>query len=172
MINHMLRLSLCLALTGCATIGSMPKPVGEAAHSRTDPAKPADFAFTLRQMDEFIQQVGKQDVAGRQAEVRRRLGKPEPTPADRLKLAYLLSLDNATQDDLGQAQMELEGLDAGFADSATRLYVRLLQRTVVAAAAQKQEKKRADELQDKLKQIKELELELMRRSQAKPAESK
>jgi hypothetical protein len=163
---------LCLILTACVTAGTDLRGANEGLQQPREAVKLADSAFTLKQMDEFVQQIARLDITGRQTEARRLQGKAPLAAGERLKLAYLLSLENATLDDLEQARTQLDGLEAGFADPPTRLYVRLLQRMVTVATAQKQEKKRADELQEKLKQIKELELELIKRSQAKPVESK
>jgi hypothetical protein len=172
MTSRIATLSLGLIVAGCAAIGTDHKGPLEKPQQAADPVKATDSAFTLKQMDEFIQQASKLDITTRQAEAKRLQGKPDPVPGDRLKVAYLLSLENATLDDLAQAQVQLDKLDTAFADPETRLYVRLLQRTVAVATAQKQEKRRAEELQEKLKQIKDLELELIKRNQAKPVGGK
>jgi hypothetical protein len=166
-------MGLCVILTACVTTVTERKGSHERPQQAAEPLKAADSAFTLKQMDEFVQWVAKLDIVSRQAEAKRLQAKPqEPAPGERLKLAYLLSMENATLDELERAQTQLDGLETAIADPATRLYVRLLQRTVAVETAQKQEKRRADELQEKLNQIKHLELELMKRNQAKPAESK
>lgn len=167
MTSRMVAMGVCLVVSACTATGTHFK--GQQAMA---PVKVVDSAFTLKQMDGFVQKSERLDITGRRAEAKRMQGKPDPAPGDRLKIAYLLSLENATLDELGQAQAQLDGLETAFADPETRLYVRLLQRMVAAETAQRQDKKRADELQEKLKQIKELELELMKRSQAKPAEVK
>ena len=172
MTTRLLAMGLCLIVSGCAAIGTDHKGTLKRPQPAMQRVKVADSDFTLKQMDEFIQRITKLDINGRQTEAGVLQGRRNPAPGDRLKLAYLLSLENATLDDLKNAQTQLDGLEAAFADPATRLYVRLLQRTVAEETAHKQEKKRADELQEKLNQIKELELELMKRSQAKPAASK
>lgn len=173
MTCRLLAMGLCVILTACVTTVTEHKWTPEKPQQATEPVKAADSAFTLKQMDEFVQQVAKLDIISRQAEAKRLQAKPpELAPGDRLKLAYLLSLENATLDDLGRAQAQLEGLETAISDPPTRLYVRLLQRTVAVETAQKQEKRRADELQEKLNQIKQLELELIKRNQAKPGEGK
>ena len=83
-----------------------------------------------------------------------------------------MSLDNASAEDLTLAQEQLQGLELLFEDSATREFVRLLQRMLTAERAINQEKKRVEELQEKLRQLKKLELELQERSQAKPPQGK
>ena len=172
MTARLAAMGLCLIVSGCATTGTDHKGTVERPQPAMGRVKVADSDFTLKQMDEFIRRITKLDLTGRQTEAGDLQRMRNPAPGDHLKLAYLLSLENATLDDLKNAQTQLDGLEAAFADPDARLYVRLLQRTVAEETAHKQEKKRADELQEKLNQIKELELELMKRSQAKPAVSK
>jgi hypothetical protein len=165
-----LAMGLCLIVSGC--VGSGATQNGDNAGPQGVAKKPVDSTFTMNQMASYVHQVSGLDVAARQNEARRLQASLAMSVSDRLKLAYLLSLEGASLDDIEQARTQLEGLDAVFEDPATRLYVRLLQRTAAMETAYKQEKKRADDLQQKLKQIKELELELMKRNQAQPAESK
>jgi hypothetical protein len=172
MTARLMAMGLCLIVSGCATTGTDHKGTVERPQPAMERVKVADSDFTLKQMDEFIRRITKLDLTGRQTEAGDLQRMRNPAPRDHLKLAYLLSLENATLDDLKNAQTQLDGLEAAFADPDARLYVRLLQRTVAEETAHKQEKKRADELQEKLNQIKELELELMKRSQAKPAARK
>jgi hypothetical protein len=169
---RILPLGLCLVLAACAATGLGTESEHEEHQGRKAPAGIVDSGFTLERMGAFIQQTSSQDFGAQRAEATRLQHIPEISASDRLKLAYLLSLENTSQDDLAQSKAMLDGLDLQFADPATRLYVRLLQRTVAAEAAYKTEKQRADELQEKLRQIKKLELDLMERNQAKPAQDK
>jgi hypothetical protein len=171
MTCRILPLGLCLVLAACAAPGSGSKAEHEPA-SRKAPAKMVDAAFTLDQMSAFIQQISSQDINTQRGEAKQLQTKPEIDAGDQLKLAYLLSLENASVEDLAQSQAILDGLEPQFADPATRLYVRLLQRMVAAETGFKLQKRRADELQEKLRQLKKLELELIERNQPKPAQSK
>ncbi len=172
MYFQMIAIGFGLILGGCTVSGAVHTGGPDNLPQRNASMRPADSSFTLAQMDSYVDKTSGLDATGRQNEVRRLQANTATDVNDRLKLAYLLSLEDASLDDLGQAQAQLEGLDAAFGDKATRLYVRLLQRTVAMDIACKQEKKRADGLQEKLKQIKDLELELMKRSQTQPAQGK
>jgi hypothetical protein len=114
--------------------------------------KRAIASFTLDQMSEYVEQISRQDIAAQQAEVKRLQGLAPIGASDRLRLAYLLSLDNASRDTLVEAQAVLDGLEPLFGDPGTRLYVRLLQRTVMREVA-------LDDLQETLRQVTKRELE-------------
>lgn len=165
-----------LILAGCAGQGpALPSRDGSADH---DPAPSAaakvdmDSASSLGRMSAFIDRIGGQGAVTRKAEIGRLQGLDKPGAVDRFELAYLLSLDNPGAEDLIRAQAHLEGLAPLFPDAAPRQFVRLLQRILALERALQQERKRTDELQDKLRQIKQLELELLRRSQTKPPQGK
>lgn len=124
--------------------------------------------FTLDQLSEYIQQLLRQDIAAQQAELKRLQHLAPIGASDRLKLAYLLSLENASLEDLVQAQTLLDGLELLFGDPGTCLYVRLLQRTIKLHTAHKQETQRAEELEETLRRIKELQSGSIQRNQATP----
>jgi FixJ family two-component response regulator len=127
--------------------------------------KRAIARFTLDQLNEYLQKLG-QDIAAQSAEIKRLQHVAPIGASDRLKLAYLLSLENASQEDLEQAKAALDGLEPLFGDPGTRLYVRLLQRTVVLETARRQDRQRTAELEDKLTRIKEQAPDLMPRGLA------
>lgn len=133
--------------------------------------KPAAM-FTLGQLSAFIDRLDSQDSAAVRAEIKHLQGLGTPDAADRLKLAWLLSRNNAPAADLARAEEQLEGLERLFDDAATRHFVRLLQRTLAAERSLRQERKKTAELYEKLQQIKKLELELQERSQAGPQQGK
>jgi hypothetical protein len=175
MIERLLAVGFCMVLAGCAA-GQAPPPAARVsvveqkatakAGARTEPA------FTFVQLGEFMQLVARHDAKAQRTEVARLQSLAKPDAGDRLRLAYLLSLDNASPEDLTLAQEQLQGLELLFEDSATREFVRLLQRMLTSKRAINQEKKRVEELQEKLRQLKKLELELQERSQAKPPQGK
>jgi FixJ family two-component response regulator len=111
--------------------------------------KRAIAIFTLDQLSEYIERICRQDVAAQQGEVKRLQNLAPIGASDRLKLAYLLSQENASAEDLVQAQTVLDGLEPLFGDPGTRLYVRLLQRMVMRETAHRQEEQGADELREK-----------------------
>jgi FixJ family two-component response regulator len=130
--------------------------------------KRAIARFTLDQLNEYIQQLLRQDVAAQQAELKRLQHLAPIGAIDRLKLAYLLSLEKASLEDLAHAQTMLDELEPLFGDPGTRLYVRLLQRTVMLETAHKQETQRTEELKETLKRNEEPEFDLSEPNQAKP----
>lgn len=98
------------------------------------------------------------------------------TPADKLKLAYLLVARAApTAEEASQAQDLLKGLDNQTEDPASKQFIRVMQRLVrqtldlsqLRADLAKSNKQVAD-LQDKIGQIKNLEVELQDRAQSRP----
>ena len=107
--------------------------------------KRAIARFTLEQLGAYLGQLQAQDSAARQAEIRRLQHLAPIGASDRLKLACLLSGEGATAEQLAQAQTLLDGLEALFGDPGTRLYVALLQRTVMLEAAREQQQQRTHE---------------------------
>ena len=158
---------LCSALTACLPIKDVMTGSHPAGQTRSQDR--VDTDFTLTRMGEFTAQTEKLDERGRQAAIVKLTGRPAPAAVERLELAYLFSLDPATDEELAQAARLLDGLDRLFEDAGVRLYVRLLQRTVGFEAGYARESSRADELEQKLKQIRKLELELIQRNQAPPS---
>ena len=159
-----LAVGLGLILTGCAydaPASALPDPHAAAAAGGN-----VDASFTLGHLNAFVHRFGAQDAAAQRAEIARLQGLAPRSAGDRLMLAYLLSLDNASPADLMRAEEQLEGLEFQFGDPATRLFVHMLQRTVAAERALRKEKKRAADLQEKLQQIKKLERDLQERNQA------
>ncbi|HYP68360.1 MAG TPA: response regulator [Thiobacillaceae bacterium] len=127
--------------------------------------KRAIARFTLDQLNEYLQKLMSQDIAAQQAEIKR-LQHLDPIGAsDRLKLACLLSLENASWEDLVQARTLLDELEPLFGDPGTRLYVRLLQRAVMLETACQREKQRIAELEEMLSRIKGNDPDLMQGSQ-------
>jgi FixJ family two-component response regulator len=133
--------------------------------------KRAIARFTLDQLSEYIQHLRCQDVAAQQAELKR-LQRLAPIGAsDRLKLAYLLSLENASLEDLLHAQKMLDGLELLFGDPGTCLYIRLLQRMVMLETAHKQEEQRTGELEKTHSRSEQPESDLTQRKTMPPGES-
>ncbi len=97
--------------------------------------KRAIASFTLEQLSEYLEQVSRQDIAVRQGEVKRLQALAPIGAGDRLKLACLLSQEDASSAEWVQAKAVLNGLEPLFGDPGTRLYVRLLQRTVTREVA-------------------------------------
>ncbi|OIQ93905.1 hypothetical protein GALL_240930 [mine drainage metagenome] len=102
------------------------------------------------------------------------------TPADKLKLAYLLiARASPTPDEATQAQDLLRGLDSQTEDPASKQFIRVLQRlsrqtldlAQLRAELVRSNKQVAD-LQDKIGQIKNLEVELQDRAQSRPGQVK
>ncbi len=102
------------------------------------------------------------------------------TPADKLKLAYLLmARASPTADEATQAQDLLRGLDNQTEDPASKQFIRVLQRlsrqtldlAQLRAELVRSNKQVAD-LQDKIGQIKNLEVELQDRAQSRPGQTK
>ncbi len=98
------------------------------------------------------------------------------TPADKLKLAYLLMARAApTAEEASQAQDLLKGLDNQTEDPASKQFIRVMQRLTrqtldlsqLRADLARSNKQVAD-LQDKIGQIKNLEVELQDRAQSRP----
>lgn len=173
MLHRYRLLSLGLLLGGCAhpAPGSILPPP-DAALQTTEAVAGTDSAFTLGQMGEFIRHFNRLDSTAQRAEVRRLQSIEKRGAGDRLMLAWLLSLNNAPAADLVRADEQLDGLERQFEDPATREFVRMLQRNLALELAFRKEKKRAAELQEKLQQIKNLELELQERSQAGQSQGK
>ena len=102
------------------------------------------------------------------------------TPADKLKLASLLmARASPTADEATQAQDLLRGLDNQTEDPASKQFIRVLQRlsrqtldlAQLRAELVRSNKQVAD-LQDKIGQIKNLEVELQDRAQSRPGQTK
>jgi hypothetical protein len=167
--SGILSAALCSTLAGCLPSTATENP-GDSRGVQTGSAHPADATFTLAQLGEFIELTARQSPAERQAVIERLKDRAAKPAGDRLKLAYLLSLENATADELAQACKLLDGLDAEFGDRGVRLYARLLQRTAMTEAAYARETAKNEESVQKLKQIKKLELDLIQRNQS-PAPS-
>lgn len=165
MACRILPAALCLTLTACMASAPVANS-GNPPAAQKMPDSATDTTFTLNQMSEIIEQVSRQSDTAQRAEVARLKGKPGLTPGERLELAYLLSQENRSPEDLAQSRKLLDGLEREFDDAGTRLYIRLLQRTVAVQAAYNQEITKAADLLEKLKQIKKLELDLMQRNRA------
>jgi DNA-binding response OmpR family regulator len=124
--------------------------------------------FTLDLLNEYIEQISRLDIAVRRSEVKRLQGLVPIGASDRLKLACLLSAENASLEDLVQAQSVLEGLESLFGDAGTRLYVQLLQKTVSMEAAHRRGTQRADELGEKHGQPSSDQLDLNEINKSEP----
>jgi len=163
---------LCLPLAGCATPGMGTPPVDCWAPPRLTvlcrTAPDARARFTLKDMAGYVDRISAQPPAARHADVGRLQRAGTLSPTDRLKLAYLLSLDGTKNEDVAESSHLLDGLDQAFSDTGIQLYVRLLQRTVALEIANAHANARADDLEQKLAQLKKLELDLMRRNQTPP----
>lgn len=102
------------------------------------------------------------------------------TSADKLKLAYLLiARASPTPDEATQAQDLLRGLDSQTEDPASKQFIRVLQRlsrqTLELAQLRAElvrSNKQVADLQDKIGQIKNLEVELQDRAQSRPGQAK
>jgi hypothetical protein len=102
------------------------------------------------------------------------------TPADKLKLAYLLIARAApTTEEATQAQDLLRKLDTQTDDPASIQFIRVIQRLsrqTLELAQLRTELARANkqvaDLQDKIGQIKNLEVELQDRTQSRPGKAK
>jgi hypothetical protein len=174
MIARLLVLGILLATAGCA--GRFPNPAAGSTAGESEltsvASRSADAPFSIGQMGEFMRQIAGQGTAARQNETRRLQNLERRTPMEKLKLAYVLTLENASPENLAQAQEQLEGLELSFEDPAIRQFVTLMQRMIASEGICKQEKKRAGELQEKLHQLNKLELELQKRSQDQQKQGK
>ncbi len=102
------------------------------------------------------------------------------TPADKLKLAYLLIARAApTTEEATQAQDLLRRLDTQTGDPASIQFIRVIQRlsrqTLELAQLRTElahANKQVADLQDKIGQIKNLEVELQDRTQSRPGKTK
>ncbi|HEX7972178.1 MAG TPA: hypothetical protein VF501_08185, partial [Thiobacillus sp.] len=102
-----LAVGLGLILTGCAhdAPAALPRPQAPTIAGGTLEGA----AFTLGQMNAFIHRFGAQDATAQRAEIARLQGLAPRSASDRLMLAWLLSLDNASPADLIHAEEQLEG---------------------------------------------------------------
>ena len=102
------------------------------------------------------------------------------TPADKLKLAYLLmARASPTTDEATQAQDLLRGMDNQTDDPASKQFIRVMQRMsrqILELAQLRTELARSNkevaDLKDKIGQIKNLEVELQDRAQSRPGQVK
>ncbi len=142
-------------------------PAGVESRSGTDPLAMHSVAVMLRE----ISAMSQAEANLRQQQLQA-LG-PRRRPEQRLELAYLLIARAApSSDEASQAHELLRGLDSLTEDRASRQFIRVLQRlsrqTVELAQARadlaKANRKAAD-LEDKIGQIKNLEVQLQGRTQ-------
>ena len=123
--------------------------------------------------------VESQSAANIEAQRLQALG-AQRTPADKLKLAYLLIARAApTTEEATQAQDLLRRLDTQTEDPASIQFIRVIQRLsrqTLELAQLRTELARANkqvaDLQDKIGQIKNLEVELQDRTQSRPGKTK
>ncbi len=153
------------AATSAAAIASLFKP---------EPLSMPWIGDTLRQIALDTQAAANAEQQRLQA-----LG-AQRTPADKLKLAYLLVARAApTPEEATQAQDLLRGLDNQTEDPASKQFIRVMQRMTrqtldlaqLRAELARSNKQVAD-LQDKIGQIKNLEVELQDRAQSRPGPAK
>ncbi|MHB1666723.1 hypothetical protein [Thiomonas sp.] len=153
------------AATSTAAIASLFKP---------EPLSMSWIGDTLRQIALDTQAAANTEQQRLQA-----LG-AQRTPADKLKLAYLLVARAApTTEEANQAQDLLRGLDNQTDDPASKQFIRVMQRLTrqtldlaqLHADLARSNKQVAD-LQDKIGQIKNLEVELQDRAQSRPGPAK
>ncbi len=189
-------------LSGCAPLPPHPAP-GAAAHADVQsaqlargPAAPANPAaapaaaiaalfkpepLSMGWIGDTLRQIALDTQAAANAEQQRlqALG-AQRTPADKLKLAYLLVARAApTPEEANQAQDLLRGLDNQTDDPASKQFIRVMQRMTrqtldlaqLRAELVRSNKQVAD-LQDKIGQIKNLEVELQDRAQSRPGTAK
>jgi hypothetical protein len=157
-------LLVCLLVCGCAIT-----PGNEAGPAATivEPGGAAQ-TFDMRDMTEYMRKISARDPAVLHAETKRLQALPNRTAAERLELAWLLDREDASNEELARAQTLLTGLETAFADPSLNAYIRLMQRAVDQELLLRQEHSRADELQDKIDRLKDLEQSLLDRSQPKP----
>ncbi|WP_112485429.1 hypothetical protein [Thiomonas sp. X19] len=188
-------------LSGCAPLPMHPAP-GTAPHGELQsaqpprgqaaPPKPAATSaavaslfkpepLSMSWIGDTLRQIALDTQAAANAEQQRlqALG-AQRTPADKLKLAYLLVARAApTTEEANQAQDLLRGLDNQTDDPASKQFIRVMQRLTrqtldlaqLRAELARSNKQVAD-LQDKIGQIKNLEVELQDRAQSRPGPAK
>jgi hypothetical protein len=151
-----------------------PRPAIAASHFpsifKPEPLSMGWIGDTLRQIA-----LDSQVTANAEQQRLQALG-AQRTPADKLKLAYLLMARAApTTEEASQAQDLLKGLDNQTEDPASKQFIRVMQRLTrqtldlsqLRADLARSNKQVAD-LQDKIGQIKNLEVELQDRAQSRP----
>ncbi len=150
-----------------AAAGSAARPAGVAGRAAATPVM-----LSMTPIGDMLRRVGAQSQAQAEAEAQRlrALGAAR-SALQRVQLAYLLLMAPAPgAEQAGQALDLLEGLDRPDADDAARQFVRVLQRLArqtLQLAQQRAELGRANrqitDLQDKIVQIRNLELQLQDR---------
>ncbi len=157
-------LLVCLLVCGCAIA-----PGNEAGPAAiiVEPGGAAQ-SFDMRDMTGYMRKMSARDPAVLHAETKRLQALTSRTATERLELAWLLDREDASNEELARAQTLLSGLEGAFPDQSLKYYIRLMQRTVNQELLLRQEHDRADELQDKIDRLKDLEQNLLDRSQPKP----
>jgi hypothetical protein len=151
-----------------------PRPTVAASHFssifKPEPLSMGWIGDTLRQIA-----LDSQAAANAEQQRLQTLG-AQRTPADKLKLAYLLMARAApTTEEASQAQDLLKGLDNQTEDPASKQFIRVMQRLTRQTLDLSQlradlarSNKQVIDLQDKIGQIKNLEVELQDRAQSRP----
>jgi hypothetical protein len=156
-LKHHIGLVIALLGAGCA-----PLPDGHPLSTVTW-QRPADTGTDLSpdRLGALMGQVAALDDVSAQKEIARlESGVVQSSAADRLKLAYLLSLESSRLEDQRQADALLEDLISDLENGDTRILVRLLQSNIRLQLLLGEERSKAAELTRKIQQIKGLEKEL------------
>ena len=136
-----------LVLSGCSQLPASLPPGGPG--------------FSAADLSAYMTRMSASDADALRAETQRLNAASADNPEDRLKLAWLLSLDGFGPDERTRGQALLAGLDDGFQDPLLREYARLLRLTLGQDAQLRKERQRGEELQTKIDRLKDLEKTLL-----------
>lgn len=157
-------LMLCCLLGGCADMA--PRPGNGVSAVKA----PADFSPSA--WSDFLEKMSGRDAGQLRQEAQRLAARAPGSPAERLKLAWLLDQEGATEGELARSHELLTGLDDDFTAPALGDYVRLKRRAVGQAMQLRKERQQVEELQAKIERLKSLEQNLLDGAKPVPATKK
>lgn len=157
-------LVLCCLLWGCADLAPRPGNGASTAKASAD--------FSLSAWSDFLEKMSGREPGQLRQEAQRLAARTPGSPAERLKLAWLLDQEGATEAELARSHELLTGLDDGFSAPALGEYVRLKRRAVGLALQLRKERQQVEELQAKIERLKNLEQNLLDGAKPVPATKK
>ncbi len=162
MAKRLVGLSLALSsvLAGCVTPPPSPPPLPCPPEAPSIVANKAPKGFSSTLWAEYIESMSGRDGGQLRQEAQRLTGKAPLVAEDRLKLAWLLDQEGASDADLTRSQDLLAGLEGVFYAPALNEYVRLKRRAVTQTLQIRKEHQQVEELRAKIERLKSLEQNL------------
>ena len=159
-----LALLVASLVSGCAD--TLTRPVQGAG-----PAKVA-VEFSPSSWADYVDRMAGREPAQLKLEAQRLAGRSPITPPDRLRLAWLLDQEGASEADLNRSLELLMGLEGEFSAPALVDYVRLKRRAVGQGLQLRKERQQVEELQAKIERLKSLEQNLLEGAKVAPPAKK